>query len=122
MYGSFYGATSIAGPSGPDGPGTLFKLTPSPALAGPVTLSVPATVTHGSSFTLTYTVVNASSKTMQQCFATNGAGDTAGWTGVKTASTSAKNVTLTAPATAGAYSYALTCGGVESGFVTLNVN
>jgi uncharacterized repeat protein (TIGR03803 family) len=110
--GSFYGGTSI----------NLFKLTTTPALSGPITLTVPASVTHGTSFTLTYTVSNAGSQTMQRCFATNNSGDVTGWTGVKTASTASTNATLTAPSTAGTYSYALTCGGVESGFVTLNVN
>jgi uncharacterized repeat protein (TIGR03803 family) len=119
--GGLYGTNSTGQGAGTRG-GILFKLTPSPALAGPVTLGVPTAVTHGSSFTLTYTVSNASSQTMQQCFATNSAGDAIGWTGIKTASTSTTNATLTAPSTPGTYSYTLTCGGVESGFVTLNVN
>ena len=119
--GSFYGTTAGGG-SGAYSPGTLFKLTTSPALAGPVTLSVPAAVTHASGFTLTYSVVNASSATLQHCFATNSAGDVQGWTGIKTASTSPTNATLTAPSNAGSYTYTLTCGGVESGFATLNVN
>jgi uncharacterized repeat protein (TIGR03803 family) len=110
--GSFYGSDA----------GALFKLTPSPVISPPVTLSVPNTITHGTGFTLTYTVANASSQTMQRCFATNSAGDATGWTGVKTASTSATNATLTAPSSTGTYTYALTCGGVESGFATLNVN
>jgi len=120
--GSFYGTDSSGGPGGGTGGGVLFKLTTSPALTGPVALTVPAAVTHGSSFTLTYTVSNAASQTLQHCFATNSAGDVTGWAGIKTASTSSTNATLTAPATAGSYTYALTCGGIESGFVTLNVN
>jgi uncharacterized repeat protein (TIGR03803 family) len=110
--GNFYGAVGA----------NTFKLTPSPALTGPITLTVPASVTPGSPFTVTYTVANASSATMQQCFATNTAGDLTGWTGIKTASTSATNASLFAPLIAGTYTYTLTCGGVESGFATLHVN
>jgi uncharacterized repeat protein (TIGR03803 family) len=119
--GSFYGTTETGGPDGVDGGGTIFKLTTSPALTGPVALTVPALVTHGSNFTLSYTVSNAASKTMQQCFATNTAG-VSDWTGIKTASTSANHATLTAPSIAGVYTYTLTCGGVESSFVTLVVD
>jgi uncharacterized repeat protein (TIGR03803 family) len=116
--GAFYGTGSGGGPADT---GVIFRLATVPALAGPVTLTVPASVTHGLSFVLSYTVANASSKTMQQCFATNTGGDTSGWRGVKTAATTATNATLTAPATAGSYTYSLTCGGMESGFATLTV-
>jgi uncharacterized repeat protein (TIGR03803 family) len=114
--GSFYGAANTGSTS------EFFKLTPSPAIAGPVRLTVPSVVTHSATFTLSYAVANAASKTMQQCFATNTGGDTTGWVGVKTSSISTTNVSLTAPATAGTYTYALTCGGVESGFVALVVD
>ena len=120
--GSFYGTNAQGGPNGLAGGGVFFRLTPAPALAGPITLSAPSSVTHGSSFMLSYTVSNAGSQTMQRCFATNNAGDVTGWAGVLTASTSATNATLSAPVTPGTYTYALTCGGIESGFVTLNVN
>jgi uncharacterized repeat protein (TIGR03803 family) len=126
--GNFYGTTYYGGASSD---GAIYKLTPSPALAAPVVLSVPASVTHATSFTLTYTVSNASSTagvtatgntTLQSCqyFATNSTGTQVA-TGALTASTTATNATLTAPATAGTYTYALTCGGMESGFTTLVV-
>jgi uncharacterized repeat protein (TIGR03803 family) len=117
--GSLYGTSSSAG-SGYQG--TLFELTPSPALPAPVTLTLPASVTHGASFTLSYAALNAYSKTMQQCLATNTGGDTTGWTGMKIASPSTTDATLTAPSSPGTYTYSLTCGGIESGFATLNVN
>jgi uncharacterized repeat protein (TIGR03803 family) len=126
--GNFYGTTYYGGASSD---GAIYKLTPSPALAAPVVLSVPASVSAGSNFILTYAVSNASSTagvtatgntTLQSCqyFATNSTGTQVA-TGALTASTTATNATLTAPATAGTYTYALTCGGMESGFTTLVV-
>ena len=94
----------------------------SPALAPPVQLTVPAAVTRGASFTLNYTVVNAASQSMARCVAANSAGDVSGWNGVKAGSATGTAASLTAPLAPGAYTYSLTCGGVESGFVTLNVN
>jgi uncharacterized repeat protein (TIGR03803 family) len=116
--GSFYGNTNLGGTNND---GTLFQLTSTPALAAPVTLTVPAGVTHGTTFTLGYAVSNAYSTTLMTCFATNTAGDTTGWTGPITGAPTAQNLTLTAPATAGTYTYALTCGGMQSGFATLTV-
>ena len=116
--GNFYGT---APDGGANYDGAIFKITPPSALAGPVTLTVPASVTHGTSFTLSYAAGNAYSATLEQCYATNNGGDTTGWTGVKTAAVTATNVSLTAPSTAGTYSYTLTCGGMESGFATLTV-
>jgi uncharacterized repeat protein (TIGR03803 family) len=116
--GSFYGLTNGGGANND---GILFKLTSTPTLAAPVTLTVPAGVTHGTTFTLGYAVSNAYSTTLKTCFATNTAGDTTGWTGPIAGSPTAQNLTLTAPATAGTYTYALTCGGMQSGFATLTV-
>jgi uncharacterized repeat protein (TIGR03803 family) len=133
--GSLYGYTSRGGASDD---GTLFKLVSSPTLPGQVSLTVPASVTHGTAFTLGYANVNAANTagvtfagptTQQTCVATNYLSsdttytpvDTTGWVGSKTAAMTVTNVSLTAPATAGTYTYALTCGGVESGFATLNV-
>jgi uncharacterized repeat protein (TIGR03803 family) len=133
--GSLYGFTPRGGASGD---GTLFKLVSSPALPGQVSLSVPVSVTHGTAFTLGYANVNAANTggvsvagptTQQLCVATNYLSsdttytpvDTTGWVGAKTAAMTVTNVSLTAPAKAGTYTYALTCGGVETGFATLNV-
>ena len=114
--GAFYGTNS----AGDDG-GTVYKLASDISGAGPISVTVPSSVTHATSFTLGYAVSNAYSATLQNCFATNTAGDTTGWTGSYTGSPIVQNVTLTAPATAGSYTYSLTCGGQESGFATLNV-
>jgi CSLREA domain-containing protein len=121
--GNFYGTTQY---SGTNGVGVAFKLVSTPALAAPVSLSAPASVNAGASFTLSYQVLNAPPAgaavgTLQQCFATNTAGDTSGWTGVKTGYATSTNVTLTAPTAPGTYTYTLTCGGMESNAVTVAV-
>jgi uncharacterized repeat protein (TIGR03803 family) len=115
--GNFYGDT-VQG--GTDGYGTVFKLAVSPALSAPVQLTIPAGINAGSTFTLSYLVTNATSDSMQQCFATNTAGDTS-WTGLKTGATTFGEATLTASSTSGIYTYALTCGGMESGFAYLRI-
>ena len=76
----------------------------------------------GTSFTLGYTVSNAYSATLQTCqyFAYDSSNNVVD-TGALTGSPTAQNATLTAPSTTGTYTYALTCGGQESGFATLNV-
>ena len=116
--GNFYGTTTAGGASSD---GTAFRIVPSLALTAPVALGAPANVAKGAGFTLSYAVANATSASMQQCFATNTAGDTTGWVGIKTASTSATDASLTAPSTLGTYTYTLTCGGVESSSLTLTV-
>lgn len=122
--GNFYGTTVEGGNykhGDPNGNGTVYKLAVAPALLAPVQLSLSlSSVSVGAAFTLTYTVANATSDTLQYCFATNNAGS-ATWTGVKTGKTTAQTSSLTAPSANGAYTYALTCGGMESGFATLTV-
>jgi uncharacterized repeat protein (TIGR03803 family) len=121
--GSLYGLTARGG----DGHGTIFKLAVTPALAAPVQLSLSSTsVVVGTPVTLSYQVTNAFSDSMEQCYAfvTNN--------GVTTAlgkQSGALNTTIPAytgsitftPTAPGTYNYALTCGGVESGFATLTV-
>ena len=116
--GNFYGSTTNGGSSGY---GALYKLVPNVKLPGPVSLTAPSTVAANSAFTLGYSVANAYSDTVKRCFATNTGGDTTVWTGLKTGSPTATNVTLTAPSVAGTYQYTLTCGGTESGFATVHV-
>ena len=119
--GSFYGTTFA------NYGNTVFDLTLTPALPAPIQLSFnPATVAPGSPTTLTWNVLNAYSLTMQQCYAfiqssPAGAGS---WTGLQTgkaSSTGFGGSTIVTPTVAGTYTYALTCGGRESGFATLKV-
>lgn len=123
--GNLYGAQQYGGNGPPTnvgyGPGTVYELQPATALAAPVALSVPASVTARSSFPVSYAVLNGYSLTYRRCFATNTAGDTTDWVGVKNALPTVTTATLLAPANPGTYRYTLTCGGVESGFATLNV-
>jgi uncharacterized repeat protein (TIGR03803 family) len=115
--GNFYSTTAEAGASGA---GTVFELAVSPALAPPVQLTIPASVAAGASFTLTYKVFNAYSDTLGYCFATNTA-SASDWTGLITGKTTSQSKTLTASKTAGKYTYALTCGGTETGTATVTV-
>jgi uncharacterized repeat protein (TIGR03803 family) len=118
--GNFYGTTSGGGSSGD---GTVFKLALQPVLAAPVQLTPnAASIPFGSSVTLTWQVLNAFSKTLQQCYASvmpSGAGAGA-WTGLQNGTYSpttqiySGSATIT-PTLPGTYLYGLTCGGVESG-------
>lgn len=109
-----------------NGSGSIYTLTASPALPAPVQLSFAnSTVGAGTAVTLSWQVLNAFSLTLQQCYAyaPSGAGT---WTGKQTGSYSASTKLFTGsasitPTAAGIYTYALTCGGMESGFATLTV-
>jgi len=114
LNGNFYGMTGLGETGTSCNCGTVFKITASPPLSAPVQLTVPSSVPASSIFTLAYTVANAYSNTLQQCFATNTAGDTTGWVAIKTASAATTNATLTASGTPGTYTYTLTCGGMET--------
>jgi len=78
-----------------------------------------------SSLMLQWNVSNAFSNTMRVCSAFRQDALDNTWTGVQTGVATASgfggSVTITTPATAGSYTYALTCGGVESGFATLSI-
>jgi uncharacterized repeat protein (TIGR03803 family) len=115
--GNFYGTTDGGGASAS---GTVYEVTVSPALAPPVELTAPASVNPGASFTLSYKVANAYSATLGYCFAANSAGNSV-WTGLITGKPSTQTKTLTASETAGTYTYSLTCGGMETGILTLKV-
>jgi len=118
--GNFYGNSSWTG--------DIFKITVAPALPAQVQLSFSSSSTNaGEAVTLTWKVLNGFSLTMQQCYAfvANSATGAGTWTGLQTGSLVDNVYTGTAsitPTAAGDYTYALTCGGVESGFASLNVN
>jgi Bacterial Ig-like domain (group 3)/Putative Ig domain len=85
------------------------------------TLSAPANV----ALILQWNVSNAFSNTMRVCSAFRQDSLDKTWTGVQTGIASAAgfggSATITTPATAGVYTYVLTCGGVENGFAKLSV-
>jgi uncharacterized repeat protein (TIGR03803 family) len=118
--GNLYGT---AGGGDADGDGIIFKLSPSPSLPAPVQLSLSSSqVLPGKPVTATLKVLNAFSLTLQQCYAfQNGAplGKVLGTYNSKTnLYTFSGSIT---PTKAGIYNYAVTCGGVESGFASLTV-
>ena len=102
MDGNFYGSAI----------GQIYKLVATPAVPAPVSLTAgAASIALGDSVTLNWAVNNAYSQTFQNCQA-QGA-----WSG-PVALTGSESVT---PAATGAFTYAITCGGVESALVTVNV-
>jgi uncharacterized repeat protein (TIGR03803 family) len=122
--GSFYGVTIVGGTGKK---GTIFQLTLSPSLQAPVQLSLSqSSIEPDDSVTLSWKVLGAYSKTLQQCYAfvqnsPTGAGN---WTGLQTgtvADGAYQGATSLTPTAAGVYTYALTCGGVESGSAILRV-
>jgi uncharacterized repeat protein (TIGR03803 family) len=130
--GDFYGVTEIGGTGSGfngDGGGTVYKVSPTPALPPPVALTVsPSSTAINSSVTLSWTVVNAFSLTNQQCYAfvQNKATGAGTWTGLQSVTYDSKTMTYggsakVTPTSTGKFTYALTCGGVESGFATLDV-
>ena len=121
--GVFY---SVTGNGGSSSEGSMYSLSFSTPITAPVQLSLSQSqITLGSSATLSWSVLNAFSMTMQQCVASIQGATTAGtWTGLQSGKLAnyiyAGSATLT-PTAIGTYTYALTCGGQESGFATLTV-
>jgi len=120
------GCTAEAGGDPFNGCGTAYKIAISPALPAPIQLTFSApSVRVNTAVTLSWRVVNGYSATMQQCYAFAPAG--AGvWTGLQPGTYSSNTGVLTGfsiitPTAVGSFTYALTCGGVESGFATMNV-
>lgn len=123
--GNFYG-TSAGG--GTNGYGTVWQMAAtSPSLPGPVQLTLSSSsIALKSSVTLDWKVVNGFSTTMQQCYAAvQGGATTAGaWSGKQTGTAGSGGYSGSAvltPTAAGTFVYALTCGGIESGYATLTV-
>lgn len=120
--GNLYGVAAFGGQYTD---GNVYKLTFSPVLNPPVTLTPSSTsVPLGGTATLSWSVSNAFSLSMQQCFATVLSGADASWTGVLTGKL-ANNIfsgsVALSPAGEGSVTYALTCGGIETGSVTVTV-
>jgi uncharacterized repeat protein (TIGR03803 family) len=127
--GDFYGTTQAGGANPGYPQGTIYKLAVSPALQAPVqlTLSKSAT-TVGNAVTLSWSVHNAFSDTMQRCaaFVQGGTAGSGGWSGVQAGTFNASTKVYSgsasiSPTQPGTFTYALTCGGIESGFATLTV-
>ena len=122
--GYFYGGQT----GGPNNAPAIFKISLNTAIPSPVQLAFqPAKINVGESTTLTWQVLNAFSATAQRCGASivGNPPDAGDWTGAQPGSlvngiyTGAATITPTA---AGTYTFALTCGGKESGFAKLVVS
>ncbi len=110
--GNFYGPT-IAGGAG--GQGTIYQLVPDTAVPPAITItSSNATPTAGVTFLLKWNTTNAFSDSAQLCYASSSTGSFSGK--VNFHGTKFIRESATGPAT-----YAVTCGGVESATVTVNV-
>jgi len=134
--GSFYTTAGNGGPSSncgniPNpcfiGYGSIVQFSLSPSPPAPVHLSLDASsFILGESVTLDWTVLNGFSTTLQQCYAfVNGDATGAGnWAGLQVGAVSGETYAGTAsirPTAKGYYTYALTCGGQESGFTKVAV-
>jgi hypothetical protein len=118
--GAFYGVATYGGNNSVNGGsnygyGTIDRLAFTPALPAPVQVTASASsVVLGKSVTLNWKTLNAYSLTMQQCFASVN-GTPAG------AVLPSGSMSVT-PTASGSYLYAITCGGIESGFANVTVN
>jgi uncharacterized repeat protein (TIGR03803 family) len=108
--------------------GAVGEAIPVPPFAPPVQLSFSQpTVPLGSPVTLDWQVHNAFSGTLKVCYAfvQNNAADAGSWSGLKVGTEQGNlyigSASIT-PTASGTYTYALTCGGIESGFATLTVS
>jgi uncharacterized repeat protein (TIGR03803 family) len=105
----------------------IFELSLSSSPPPPVQLSIsPSSIIEGESATLSWKVLNAFSATLQQCYASVQGSPTGGgaWSGLQKgvlANGVYSGSSQLTPTAAGTYTYALTCGGSESGFATLTV-
>lgn len=114
--GSIWGGGNSGSPNNYGG---IFKITPSTPPPPTITLTASAaSIDLGKSVTLTYAVNNAYSTTAKQCDAfTNGvSGD------VFTGSLGTSGTATITPTKAGMYTFAYTCGGVETATATVNVD
>jgi len=122
--GNLYGTTKFGGAQQD---GNVYKLAFSTPLPAPVQLALSdSSVAPNTAVKLTWKTVNAFSRTMQQCnaFVRGGAAGAGTWTGPQTGSVTGGVYTGSAditPTAVGTYTYALTCGGTETGFATLTV-
>jgi uncharacterized repeat protein (TIGR03803 family) len=122
--GNLYG---VFAEGGTNGQGAAYLLTTSSFLQPPVQLTLSATSGAANTpVTLSWIVPYAYSKTAQLCGASvqnDGAG-AGNWSGLQTgtyANHAYSGSSVITPTVAGTYTYALTCGGKESGFATLSV-
>ena len=125
--GSFFGTSFGDALAGGTTPGSAFTLAQTPPLKAPIQITfTPTTVAANQAVKLDWTVLNAYSKTMQQCHASilgspTGAGTWSGaQVGTVTGNAFGGSASIT-PTAEGTYTYVLNCGGRETGMATLIV-
>jgi uncharacterized repeat protein (TIGR03803 family) len=121
--GMFYGTTPFGG--GPSEGGAVYSFFPTANMAPPIRLQAP-TAEVGKPVTVTFSSSNSFSTSMQQCyaFATNestGAFYTLGRVPATLNGLLYQGQFTETPTVPGAYLAAVTCGGVESGTLTVEV-
>jgi len=124
IWGTTAGALQITGLRSSS---TIYRFELDPELGPPVVLTFDhPLVSKNSSTQLSWKVLNAASTSMQQCFASiqNSPAGAGTWTGQQSGVLAAgtySGATIITPTEDCTYTYALTCGGIESGFATLTV-
>ena len=125
LYGTSWngGDKTCTGYEGKSGCGTVFRYDAATPFAAPVQLTFSSSqVQRGKPVAASLKVLNAFSLTMQQCYAFENGTPLGKVPGAYSSSTQLYTFsTSLTPTTAGIYNYAVTCGGVESGFATLTV-
>jgi hypothetical protein len=122
--GNFYAAVTCSNGPG-EYTGEISSYVPSLNLAAPVQVTLSESAPNpGDTLTLTWQALNTFSLTMQQCYLFQNLNGTLTPLGQLTG-TLTNNIfggtTAVTPSETGAYTYAVTCGGVESGFATVRV-
>jgi uncharacterized repeat protein (TIGR03803 family) len=113
--GNLWGTTAIGGSANE---GTIYEIVPSTPLPPTISLSLnPATIVAGQNVTATYSVTNAYSTTAQQCYLYLDSVPVSS----SPVGTSGSSTYSTAFMSAGTYTAAYSCGGVQSATATLTL-
>ena len=126
LYGTSWngGDKTCTGYEGKSGCGTVFRYDAATPFAAPVQLTFSSSqVQRGKPVAASLKVLNAFSLTMQQCYAFQNGSPLGKISGSYNSSTQLYTFSTSfIPSSTGTYNYAVTCGGVESGYATLTVN
>jgi uncharacterized repeat protein (TIGR03803 family) len=118
--GNFYGTMPYGGTKSLGG---IFQAVPSVAIPAPVQVTLSETTSAGTPVTVSWEVLNATSDTYRNCYLyTNPAQGGGTFTGKATGTQSGSTLsgsTVVTPTSTGTYTYAVTCGGTESGISPL---
>jgi hypothetical protein len=114
--GNFYGEGNGGGTKGAGG---LWQAVLSTPIAAPIQVSLSETTSAGTPVTVSWKVNNATSNTFRNCYLYSNPAQGGGTFTGKAVGTQDGSVlsgsTVVTPTSTGTYTYAVTCGGVESG-------